>query len=147
MTTIAVRDGVMAADTLGYHSEKRCLSKKLFRTGTGDIIGICGNWTDGKVFVDWYDAGANRDEPPKWRLQDGEKVDFQALVLTQDGTYWWSYDLVPDQLLNDFWSIGSGSFSALAAMHCGLNAQDAVLIAMKVDTGSGGDVQFMELQK
>ena len=68
MTTIAVRDGVMAADTLGSIAGKRMRANKLFRCDNGHIIGIDGYWIDGKLFVDWYNAGANRDEPPKWRL-------------------------------------------------------------------------------
>lgn len=87
MTTIAVRDGVMAADTMGFLAEKRTRAKKLFRCDDGSVIGICGNWTDGKLFADWYNAGADRNEPPKWRTQGDERVDFTALVLTADGVH------------------------------------------------------------
>jgi hypothetical protein len=146
MTTIAVRDGVMAADTLGYQGDKCIRSKKLFRVN-GAIIGICGCWTDGKLFVDWYEAGFDRDKPPDWRTQGDEKVDFQALVLTPEGVCWWSYELVSDPVLDDCYAMGSGGSAALAAMYCGCGAEEAVGIAIKVDPHSGGDVETMELAK
>ena len=147
MTTIAVRDGVMAADTMGHSSEKLCRSKKLFRVSNGDVIGFSGVWIDGKLFIDWYDKGADRDMPPPWRTQGDEKVNFNALVLTADGIYEWSWELVADRVLDDFWAIGSGSPAALAAMHCGRNAQEAVYIAMEIDPYTGGDVETMEVVK
>ena len=52
MTTIAVRGGVMAADTHGDLCGKRTPTQKLFRAD-GAVIGICGYWSDGKVFVGW----------------------------------------------------------------------------------------------
>jgi len=72
MTTVAARDGVMAADTMAFHAGKRVRSTKLFRVN-GAVIGICGCWTDGKLFVDWYEDGANRSEPPKWLTQGDER--------------------------------------------------------------------------
>ncbi len=147
MTTIAVRDGVMAADTQGQETNKLCRAKKLFRLSNGGIVGFSGVWTDGKLFVDWYDAGANIDEPPKWRIQDGEIVDFNALVLKPSGTYLWSYNLVEDEMLDAFWAIGSGSAAALAAMYLGCGAESAVNIAMKVDPLTGGCVEIMRLAK
>ena len=147
MTTIAFRDGVMAADTMAHSSEKLCRSKKLFRVSNGEVIGFSGVWIDGKLFVDWYDKGADRDEPPPWRTQGDEKVNFNALVLTADGIYEWSYELVADRVLDDFWAIGTGSSAALAAMRCGRNAQEAIYIAMQIDPYTGGEVETMELAK
>lgn len=147
MTTIAVRDGVMAADTLGSIAGKRTRANKLFRCDNGHIIGIDGYWMDGKLFVEWYNAGANRDEPPKWRTQGDDRVEFTALALTPDGVYWWSYELVPDEMFGEFWAIGSGSESAIAAMYCGLGSEAALSIAIQVDKSTGGDVETMELLK
>ena len=147
MTTIAVRDGVMAADTLGDLSGKRCNSKKLWRLSDGGVFGFCGAWTEGKVFADWYNSGANRDEPPKWLVQRDETVDFHALVLLPSGIYLWAYNLMADEMFEDFWAVGTGSAAALAAMHCGKTAQEAVCVAMLVDSYTGGDVETMELAK
>ena len=147
MTTIAVRDGVMAADTLGDLLGKRCKSKKLWRLSDGGVFGCSGVWTEGKLFADWYNGGANRDEPPKWLVQRDETVDFHALILLPSGTYLWSYNLVADEMFEDFWAIGTGAAAALAAMHCGKTAQEAVYVAMVVDTYTGGDVETMELAK
>jgi len=145
MTTIAVRDGVMAADTRANQSGRLATAQKLFRAN-GAVIGITGYWVDGKIFVDWYVAGADRANPPDWRTQGDEKVEFEALVLTKEGIDWWSYTLVPDRVLDNYWSIGSGSLAALAAMQCGRTASEAVFIAMQVDAATGGDVETMRVE-
>ena len=144
MTTIAVRDGVMAADTRGDQCGRLALTQKLFQIKDG-VIGICGYWSDGKLFADWYAAAADIENPPCWRLQGDEKVEFEALVLTKEGIHWWTPALVPERVSGCFWSIGSGSIAALAAMHCGKTAQEAVYIAMQVDPRTGGDVTVMEM--
>ncbi len=146
MTTIAVRDGVMAADTRGDQCGRLALTHKLFQIKDG-VIGICGYWSDGKLFADWYAAGADMANPPGWRVQGDEKVEFEALVLTKEGIDWWNHPLVPERMGGSFWSIGSGSLAALAAMHCGKTAQEAVYIAMQIDPRTGGDVETMELPK
>ena len=147
MTTIAVRDGVMAADTLGNVGGRICKSKKLFRLADGGVVGFSGVWTDGKLFVDWYNSGANRDEAPNWRIQGDEKVDFDALVLLPTGFYQWSYDLIADEMFDEFWAIGSGAAAAMAAMACGKTAEEAVYIAQEVDMYTGGDVETMRLEE
>ena len=146
MTTIAVRDGVMAADTRGDQCGRLALTHKLFQIKDG-VIGICGYWSDGKIFADWYAAGADGANPPNWRVQGDEKVEFEALVLTKEGIDWWIHSLVPERVDRSFWSIGSGSLAALAAMTCGKTAQEAVHIAMQIDPRTGGDVETMELAK
>ena len=146
MTTIAVRDGVMAADTRGDQCGRLALTHKLFQIKDG-VIGICGYWSDGKLFADWYDAAADIANPPSWRVQGDEKVEFEALVLTKEGIDWWTHSLVPERVSGSFWSIGSGSLAALAAMTCGKTAQEAVHIAMQIDPRTGGDVETMELAK
>ncbi len=146
MTTIAVRDGVMAADTRGDQCGRLSITQKLFQID-GAVVGICGWWSDGKVFADWYAAGSDMANPPAWRLQGDEKVEFEALVLTKTGVDWWTHALAPERVSGSFWSIGSGSLAALAAMTCGKTAQEAVHIAMQIDPRTGGDVETMELPK
>jgi len=65
--------------------------------------------------------------------------------MTADNTCWWSSDLVPDPVLEDFCAIGSGDQAAMAAMYLGCGAEDAVGIAIRVDVNTGGDVETMEL--
>ena len=68
MTTIAVRDGVMAADTRGDQCGRLAITRKLFQID-GAVVGICGYWSDGKIFADWYAAGSDMAKPPDWRVQ------------------------------------------------------------------------------
>ena len=50
-----------------------------------------------------------------------------------------------EQLDEDFWAAGSGRQAALAAMHCGKSAVEAVRIAARIDSFTGGRVVHMSL--
>jgi hypothetical protein len=145
VTTIAYRDGVMAADTRGtddsYHPGiYKC--EKLFRVD-GDIIATAGEDTTGMLFVDWYGSKklGRRAKPPA-RLVEGE-ADFCCLVLTKDGLFWYDKWCRPNKILDEFYAIGSGGAYAMGAMAHGATAEEAVRTAMRWDPYTGGDVQTM----
>ena len=83
MTTVAYRDGVLAADTSGQRGSLQVKSAKLYRAN-GLVVGFSGNWVDGKVFTDWILAGA--EEKPEFKsYSDKDPPDFIALVMSHDG--------------------------------------------------------------
>jgi len=137
MTTIAYRDGVMAADSrVTYDSEAggtrmhKC--EKLFRKQTKDggeaIIGLAGETAPGLLFLDWYGSG----KKPLMRLIDGD-ADFTALVLRRDGLFVYDAWCRGEKVLDEFFAIGSGSKAALGAMYKGAGALEAVDIASRID--------------
>lgn len=147
MTTIAYRDGVMAADTRGTDEDYlpgiyEC--EKLFRVD-GAIIGTAGDDTTGMIFVDWYGSKKNGKRPkPPIRLVDGS-ADFCCLVLTREGLFWYDKWCRPNKIKDEFWAIGSGKGYAMGAMAKGATAAEAVTIAMKWDPNTGGSVTEMTL--
>lgn len=140
MTTIAYRDGVIAADSqvtvdseAGGARKFRC--EKLYRKTVGIgrnrrdvIIGTSGESSPSLLFVDWY--GSGKDVPEFFIYGT---ADFTCLIVEPDGI--WEADTYcrPERIMEPFYAIGSGAKAALAAMHCGKTAEQAVEIACRVD--------------
>lgn len=154
MTTIAYRDGVIAADSrVTVHTEagggRKHLCTKLYRKSITEgrktfdvIIGTAGEAFSALVFVDWY--GSGKPMPDVLRDLGG---DFTCLILRPDGLYEADIYCRPDKILEDFYAVGSGSKEALAAMHCGKSAYDAVRIASLIDPYTGGRIHKMTLDQ
>lgn len=150
MTTIAYRNGVLAADsrtTLETEGggARMFLCEKLFRKTVpihGEcIIATAGESTPGMVFVDWYGKG----EPPVDNFIIGE-ADFTCLVLQKDGL--WEFDgwCRGIKIIDEFYAIGSGAKAALGAMHMGASSFKAVEVACKVEHYSGLPIVQMKLK-
>lgn len=150
MTTIAYRKGIIAADSqVTYGSDAsgsiKSTCQKLFRKtikvgrkSRTVIIATAGDSSPGLVFVDWYGTGGTRPD----LLKD---TDFICLVLEPDGLYEVDALCRPEKVLVPFYSIGSGSKAAMAAMYCGKSAREAVDIAAKLDPYTGGRIVTMRL--
>ena len=136
MSVVAVRNGIIAADTGGTLGGVKFRSGKLVRRG--DIaIGHTGNAADGDTFAEWYFAGADLDALPKFHNREGHSpaIQFNALVLTPDGWAHWDDWFVADSDMgrcNPFMAIGSGAEAAMGAMHMGADAIRAVEAACAV---------------
>lgn len=155
MTTIAYRNGVIAADsrtTLETEGggARMFLCEKLFRKqvvlkGVAQevIIATAGESSPGMVFVDWF---GSRKKPPIDDFLTGE-ADFTCLVLQHDGL--WEYDAWCRgvKILDEFYAIGSGAKAALGALHMGAGARKAVELACRIDHYSGLPVVAMRLHK
>lgn len=156
MTIIAVRDGIMAADSretldtdAGGHRMFIC--EKLFRKRVKQgrrwrevIIGTAGESSPGMVFVDWYGSGKPLPHTP---LIDGE-ADFTCLVLSSDGLFEFDKYCRGVRVVHpNFYAAGSGSMAAMGAMYAGASARRAVAIACKVNPECGLPVVTMRLKR
>lgn len=136
MTTIAYRDGVLAADTqicagngrVGYAVKVRSLGPLLYGSS-----GSCGL---GDAWEAWLRAGAKGAHP---KMKDGESKAQGYLFMPDDTVVWFHEDGVT-AMRAPYFAIGSGSDYALGAMALGHTAEEAVKAAMAHDTGTGGDV-------
>ncbi len=146
MTTVAYRDGVMAADTRGVRYDMPRICHKIHRVADA-IIGFAGNYSDCLVFIDWWRDGHDLKKLPEFKMYRGESdaPDIEALVLTADGIERWTEHFQRDPILDPFFAIGSGAGAAMAAMHMGADAAEAVRIASLVFTSTGGNVQVERL--
>ena len=144
MSVVAVRNGIIAADSLGLWGrvEHRC--QKLYRHGDV-VIGAAGNSADEATFRDWYFAGADRSALPTFVNREGRNppVDFTAIVAEPGKFTMWDEWFVPEPMSedNDFWAIGGGAIAAMAAMYMGATAIEAVEAACSFVNGCGLPVE------
>lgn len=146
MTTIAVRGGIMAADSrVTIHTEEggarvtQCI--KIFRRKEA-LIGLAGESEPGLVFLDWY---GSKKAPPSV-LIDAE-ADFTALVLTAQGVFEYGKYCMPEKVLGRYWAVGSGSKAALGAMAMGANAERAVEVACEIDPYTAAPIRVLKLKR
>jgi 20S proteasome alpha/beta subunit len=135
LTTIAYRDGVLAADTLTTASGTRCGEMaKIYREGRL-LVGFCGNASNFEAFRSWVRAGAEG----RFKSENGNVFILPPegpAVVWGDGDYPWR-EAAP------FWALGSGESIALGAMAVGATAEQAVRAAIEFDTASGGNVTVL----
>lgn len=153
MTVIAVRGNTMAADRqceINYAVHKRCKVTLHDMHGVDDCVAIRSMAVGG--------AGESSviEEMKAWVVKDGKVGNFPKsareaeqsstlLVLIRsidDKISLWAYNKgpYPIKMENEFCAIGSGGEAAMAAMHMGASASEAVRIASLVSSGCGGGV-------
>jgi hypothetical protein len=135
MTTIAFRDGIMAADSCITMSDESAgdykgHTVKLLECEYG-ICGLQGDSTPGMAFWHWWRHGMKDDALAERIRASG--ADFTALTLEKDGLYVWDSWLLPELVTDEFYAIGSGTKAALGALHMGASAVEAVQIACLID--------------
>lgn len=139
MTTIAYRDGVIAADS-------RIIQDSVIVTDDynkiikqGDLVfALAGTVADFQVFMDSWDS------PTK-----AKKLDVNALVWDGKGVldcYSNDKGIVCQPLCAEYWAIGSGASYAITAMDMGATAAEAVKMAKRRDTNTGGNVDVFKLR-
>lgn len=137
MTTIAANKRCMAADRRVSYGDTHFSSVKIRRIGKA-IVGCAGDGEAVAQFFDWYAR-------KRKKLPDKIEGAVDALVLTAEGLYHYDKHGYPDMVTDEFMAIGSGGMAAVAAMHCGKDPAEAVAIAALVDTGTGGQIDVLEL--
>jgi hypothetical protein len=142
MTTIAWKDGKIAADTMvtqsgtiiGYSPGEH---GKLVKLADGGILAVAGFLGQDIVFAKWLDEGADPDRRPQWPPDTG----FGALVGYADRCIVYSSLLMlPQQTDRPFTALGSGFEIALGAMAWGASALQAVELAAQFDVYTGGKI-------
>lgn len=136
MTTIAFKDGLLAADTLscwgGYFAGH---VTKIHRQGRLRLGGA-GSVTVYQQFRDWVRKGMSGECPLKKDIAN-------VFLVLPDGTcVCWSDD-GPFTMSTPTWAFGTGEKIAVGAMEMGASAEQAVRIAMRHDMYSGGDVTVL----
>lgn len=139
MTTIAYRDGVMAADTAAsWESDGgsyRTRQIKLHRAA-GCVVGIAGDYYAGAAFLAWFEDEDDTEKP-----DPNSAGEFLALIADAAGKIWTAncfYTLVEEE--GPYFAIGSGAPYALSGLRLGLSAEEAVAHASEFDTQTHGDI-------
>jgi 20S proteasome alpha/beta subunit len=135
MTTIAYRNGILAADTQLTDGNLRMLCHKLFKVSQNGCFAIAGNTDDEEVWKRWFLAGADYSECPKLKA-------FAAIQVDQYGDVYWWHKTTKIPVEQPFMSIGSGEQIARAGLHMGLSAIDAVKLAGELDINTNTIVDY-----
>lgn len=137
MTTIAYRDGVLAADgrvTMnGLIVTDEC--RKITRLSDGSLFALCGDDVLEPRIIKWLED-CEEGPPPQGK-------DFTAILVEVDGSLH-VFNGVGDfnlQPYPDFAAFGSGLELAYGAMEVGATAEEAVVAAARRDSRTGGAIQ------
>lgn len=151
MTTIAWKDGTLAADSQSSSGDAICSLKeeKIFTPPDGEqwsangeivhAVGMCGDCGAEFELMDALRKGVN------YSTQFQPNSDFTALAITAVGRCLIIYkkegmERVSISLQLVPYAIGTGGMIARTAMHCGKDATQAVQIAIEMDLYSGGHI-------
>lgn len=107
------------------------------------IIATAGDSAPGMVFVDWFSQTGGSGPTPLVLIDND--ADFTCLILTPHGLLEADKFCRPDLIQDPFYAVGSGRKEALAVMHHGGSAIEAVRIAAKIDPYTGGKITTMSL--
>ena len=141
MTTIAWKGRDLAADTMALSGILRqYVPQKICRLPDGSLIGHAGGTETALIVIQWFRDGERQEVKPKFEGDEWPRI----ILLRSDGSCWeYEKHLVPMRIYEQFWAIGSGRELAIGAMAQGASARGAVEIAMRWDTGSGGEVEVL----
>ncbi len=140
MTTIAYRNGVLAADTS--LSTGGCLNGRVTKIAArdNDLAGVAGSAAFGAAFLKWFTDGEVGD-PPKGESHDDS---FDRGVIFRAGGPIEVYEpLGRFDVEADYYAFGSGRSEALGAMFAGADASTGVLAAMQHDANTAGEIMIL----
>lgn len=146
MTTIAYRNGWIAADTgLSDNSTRDMFMTKIAKNSKGHLAGASGAATWLHAFLTWFKDG-RVGEIPISNGRNGcaiivEKRNAVICVESIDGK------IGTFPISGPYQTLGSGSDFALGAMFAGATASAAVRAAMRHDNGTFGRVQTLRFGK
>lgn len=136
MTTAAIADGVVAADTqlTGGNHAVRCA--KMVRLPDGGVAVGCGLWRTAWAGLQWL-AGGEKGEAPDL---DGAMI----AVVRPDKSIWIADESFPAYpLLDTTYALGCGSDLARMAMANGRSPIEAVADACELDAVSSAPIMAM----
>jgi len=146
MTAIAIKDGVVASDSMQVDyfigQVNAVKTKKLKRISDGQtvIVGGTGTFSEVHWFMDWVEYSCSKED-----YINSNDRDSTLFVVDSEGV--WKYDTYYKPIYSGKMSaFGSGAQFAMGAMMAGATAEEAVRIAIELDTNSGRDVVTLRLE-
>lgn len=142
MTIIAWDGEILAADKRFCFGSLPMTGTKIYRHN-GMLLAISGNAASGEEMLHWFIHGCNIDKFPQIQR---DKNDFSGLLVIDKNKNILKYEYSPHpiRLLPQKTAIGSGRDFAIAAMHLGKNAREAVEVAIKHDIYCGNGIDVLD---
>lgn len=145
MTVIAWDGHTLAADKKAVNGSYSHRVTKIRRLRDGRLFAGGGSSDFILAMAEWLDEGANREDFPK---SQADKDDWQpCVVITRDRRVLrYERSHVPFEIEEPFCALGSGRDYALAAMHLGKTAAEAVAVACRFDSACGMGLDTLTLE-
>ncbi len=140
MTTVAYREGVLAADRaiMDDHVYYDDGVSKIARTPDGRLGGAVGSASFCFAFLEWVREGMSGTGPEAPDDCEALVVDLDGAVSILDKGGWFNVE-------TGYYACGSGAPIALGAMFMGAIAADSVRAAAAHDQGTGSVVEWLAL--
>lgn len=145
--TIIVWDGkTLAGDRQSTYGNAKRYATKIFRARDGAaLVGFAGSAAVGMEMLHWFEEGMDPSKFPELQKVKDEHVNM--LVVWKDGTIQeFGRTAYAEQIDGPFVALGCGHDFALAAMHCGRNAVEAVELTCQLDVHCGGGADFLTFE-
>lgn len=142
MTCVAWDGESLAADKRACAGSSISTVTKIHRIGN-KLVGYAGELVSGIQLVNWIRDGG---EFPMAIAQDGEPP-VQILLIADGLITVYENSPVPLVFEDPFFAIGSGRDYAIAAMHCGRTAAEAVEIASQYDADCGNGIDVLVMKR
>ena len=136
MTTIVTDGTTMAGDSQSNGPYTLPTGFCKVRLIKGALIGCAGRMAQAELFFKWWADRCRDDSQPK--VDDN----FEALVVI-DGRVWTYDDRFSPINVGEPAATGSGQSFAMGAMLAGASPKEAVEIAMRLDTDTGGRIRVI----
>jgi len=141
LTTIAYKDGILAADTqLTYTDDTYGHCHKITKLPNDMVVACAGD----TIKEHWFLKHLMGEKIPK------DKMNFKGLqsIVIDSGNVFWAQggiELIP--IDDKFYAIGSGYRLARGAMSIGMNPKDAVKFASEVDIYTNNIVDVYDTKR
>ena len=138
MTVIAWDGKTLAADKQATQYSQKQVVTKIFKLDDGSLAAISGQSVYGLQIIEWLKNGGDY---PNNKTTNEESC-AEVLHIKNGKLYKYSQLATPMLVEQDIFAMGSGQDYAIAAMHCGKSAKEAVEITnmYSSDCGMGIDV-------
>lgn len=143
MTVICWDGHTLAADKRVCVGSTSYTTTKIFRARKC-LVGYAGEQSFGEQILAWFQNGCYPDEFPQ---SQRDKDDWAALIVICPETRVMIYERTPHPITYEdkFVAIGRGRDYALAAMHCGKTAAEAVALTCLLDSSCGNGVDELRM--
>lgn len=143
MTTLAFDGKTLAADKAAVSGHLKHTTTKIIRYK--DMrMGICGAAAAGVALIEWAKKGFDPETFPESTSDDDGGTFLLVVMDNKPGVYMYEGVANPIHFEDRYFSTGSGSHVATAAMYLGKSAVEAVELASELTTGSGRGVDFLD---
>lgn len=140
MTIIAVKDGIMAADSGVWRGDYVSgFVRKIRRLSDGGLAAASGSMTIMQWFLTRMEAGEGLDNPPG----DPDNGGFGGLVVRPNGDLFaCDLNMVLYQVKAEWFTLGRSSAFTAGCLAAGASAEEAVRLTLKWTDAGRGEVQI-----